>query len=135
LGRYTGYATDVSIKKNAEYVRSFRQIGWGLDGEKGGYRAKMTVNYVPYRPDTSLTSSPSFPSPSAGDSAFVEKYPNGDVKSTGFYRDGLLHGEYKAYYKNGMLKEQGRYERGEKVGKWYYYNRRGEVESKQTYAP
>lgn len=135
LPRYTGYSTGVSIRKNEEYVRSFRHLGMGFRAEKGGYRSLLAVNYTPYQiplPPAPTTDDNGVP-PAFRDSAFKETYPNGDLKAEGLYRDGKLHGPYKSYYKNGMLKEQGAYNNGEKVGKWYYYDRRGGVEKEENY--
>ncbi len=135
LPRYTGYSTGVSIQKNEEYVRSFRHMGMEFRAEKGGYRSLLAVNYTPYQAPKAqeIPAGATQESAAVQDSAFKETYPNGDVKTLGFYRNGQLHGEYKSYYKNGMLKEQGAYNKGEKTGKWYYYDRKGRVEKEENY--
>jgi antitoxin component YwqK of YwqJK toxin-antitoxin module len=68
-------------------------------------------------------------------------HENGELKSTGNYKDGYQVGEWKFYHVNGSLKEIGKYKdylpltegkyppiKGEKVGEWKTYFDDGKLE-------
>jgi antitoxin component YwqK of YwqJK toxin-antitoxin module len=48
-------------------------------------------------------------------------YDNGQVKQTGFYKDGKLHGTWVGYNADGTKQSMGEYENGKKVGKWFFW--------------
>lgn len=49
-------------------------------------------------------------------------HDNGEVAQTGYYLDGKVHGEWKAYNPEGKKIAMGNYEQGEKVGKWFFWS-------------
>ncbi len=49
-------------------------------------------------------------------------HDNGQVKQTGFYKDGKLHGKWTSYDLNGNKIAMGEYENGQKSGKWFFWN-------------
>jgi len=77
-------------------------------------------------------------------------YPDGTLKLTGFYKNGLyagtwegwypsgekeyeicyendsLNGKYIVYYRNGNVREQGKYAMNQKSGAWQYFNPKGQ---------
>lgn len=55
---------------------------------------------------------------------FLQYYPTGELKTIGFYEDGLKSGVWKTYDKNGKIIEKGKYLNNVKVGVWksYYKN-------------
>jgi len=48
-------------------------------------------------------------------------YDNGNVKQTGFYKDGKLHGSWVAYNEDGTKQSMGEYDNGQKTGKWFFW--------------
>lgn len=52
-------------------------------------------------------------------------HDNGEIAQTGSYKDGKLHGEWKAYDVEGKKVASGKYEEGKKVGKWFFWNQEG----------
>ena len=55
---------------------------------------------------------------------YVDKYPNGIVKFSGFYRFGQRHGQWMAFYENGNMWSECFYDKGKKQGasNVYYAN-------------
>ena len=49
-------------------------------------------------------------------------HDNGQIKTSGFYKDGKLHGTWIAYDENGVKTAMGQYEDGKKIGKWFFWN-------------
>ncbi|THD69455.1 nicotinic acid mononucleotide adenyltransferase [Robertkochia marina] len=49
-------------------------------------------------------------------------HDNGKVAQTGYYLDGKLHGEWKAYNQEGKKIAMGTYNQGEKTGKWFFWS-------------
>ena len=49
------------------------------------------------------------------DGNYISFYENGSIASDGFYKNGLLDGEWKFYSKNGSLERIEKYENGEKI--------------------
>ncbi|MDH7446003.1 toxin-antitoxin system YwqK family antitoxin [Aquimarina sp. 2201CG14-23] len=49
-------------------------------------------------------------------------YDNGEIRQQGFYKDGKLHGEWKAYNATGKKIAMGQYHNGVKTGKWFFWN-------------
>ncbi|MFB6257739.1 MAG: toxin-antitoxin system YwqK family antitoxin [Flavobacteriales bacterium] len=54
-------------------------------------------------------------------------YKDGSLRSELRYENGKRHGFYKTWYKNGKLRYKGQYHHGERSGTWTFYNRKGEV--------
>ncbi|MFP9113983.1 toxin-antitoxin system YwqK family antitoxin [Flavobacterium sp. RHBU_3] len=48
-------------------------------------------------------------------------YDNGNIKQSGFYKDGKLTGAWVAYNEDGTKQSMGTYENGKKVGKWFFW--------------
>jgi antitoxin component YwqK of YwqJK toxin-antitoxin module len=48
-------------------------------------------------------------------------YNNGQVKQTGFYKDGKPHGTWVGYNADGTKQAMGEYDHGRKVGKWFFW--------------
>ena len=73
-----------------------------------------TYNNKPtYQVDTRYTITP--PKPDyTGD--HIQKYPNGVVKFSGFFRFGERHGQWLAFYENGTLWSECFYDKGKKQG-------------------
>lgn len=85
------------------------------------------------------------------------RYPNGNKKMTGRYRDGKRHGVwtswykdgskkselrfqhgkrhgfYQTWYKNGNLRYNGAYHHGERTGTWKYFDQKGELIKTQKF--
>jgi antitoxin component YwqK of YwqJK toxin-antitoxin module len=47
---------------------------------------------------------------------YVDKYPNGVIKFTGFFRFGQRHGQWMAFYENGIKWSECFYDKGKKHG-------------------
>jgi antitoxin component YwqK of YwqJK toxin-antitoxin module len=58
---------------------------------------------------------------------FMNYYPNGMVKDSGYYKDGLRDGIWNEYYTNGVLSATGFYLNGLRNGGWKYYSREGKL--------
>ncbi|MEL4307203.1 toxin-antitoxin system YwqK family antitoxin [Joostella sp. CR20] len=49
-------------------------------------------------------------------------HENGQIAQTGYYLEGKLHGEWKAYNEAGKKIAMAEYDKGEKTGKWFFWN-------------
>ncbi|QLE01295.1 nicotinic acid mononucleotide adenyltransferase [Galbibacter sp. BG1] len=49
-------------------------------------------------------------------------HENGEIAQTGYYLDGKLHGEWKAYDETGKKIALAEYKNGEKTGKWFFWD-------------
>ncbi|MDF2450005.1 MAG: variant repeat protein [Bacteroidota bacterium] len=47
---------------------------------------------------------------------YIDKYPNGVIKFSGFFRFGKRHGEWMAFYENGLKWSDCFYDQGKKHG-------------------
>ncbi len=54
-------------------------------------------------------------------------YDNGNVKHSGSYKDGEMHGLWKFYRRDGSLMRAGKMSQGKQVGIWTTYHRDGSV--------
>lgn len=63
------------------------------------------------------------------DGPFKLHYENGQVKSEGSFRNGLLHGLTKKYYESGQLQGEGCYKNGELDGPYKTYYVSGQIKS------
>ena len=50
-------------------------------------------------------------------------YDNGQVKQTGFYKDGKVTGKWISYTETGAKLSLGEYTKGEKTGKWFFWDK------------
>jgi antitoxin component YwqK of YwqJK toxin-antitoxin module len=60
-------------------------------------------------------------------------YPNGELWSEMHYDKGLRHGPNKAYFENGKLRYEGFYKNDEQDSVWNYYDTLGAVAEKVLY--
>jgi len=51
-------------------------------------------------------------------------HENGEIKSSGFYKESKLHGTWISFDDQGKKQAMGQYENGKKVGKWFFLDRR-----------
>ena len=54
-----------------------------------------------------------------------KKYPNGNLWSSCYYKNGMKHGKVATYYSNGNLRYLGHYKNDKKTGVWLFYNEDG----------
>ncbi len=52
-------------------------------------------------------------------------WPNGNLKSTGNYKNGLKDGAWKYYFRNGELEQEGFWKSGKLDGEWIWYFKDG----------
>ncbi|MBQ2542241.1 MAG: toxin-antitoxin system YwqK family antitoxin [Bacteroidales bacterium] len=64
----------------------------------------------------------------------VFTFPNGQVSSEGFIRDGKPDGYWKTYYENGQLKSEGNRVNFLLEGIWYFYTEEGDTLSTISYS-
>jgi len=63
-----------------------------------------------------------------------EYYPDGTLRSTGTYDDGIRVGDWKFYYENGKLEQQGKYtKKGKPDGTWIWYFEDGTLQREQNF--
>lgn len=77
--------------------------------------ASALSKYLIQPPDTDYT----------GD--YIDKYPNGVIKFTGFFRFGERHGEWMAFYENGIKWSDCFYDKGKKHGATMVYHPNGKL--------
>ncbi|MBI3521368.1 MAG: hypothetical protein HY062_18665 [Bacteroidetes bacterium] len=58
---------------------------------------------------------------------YIDKYPNGIIKFTGFFRFGKRHGEWMAFYENGIKWSDCFYDKGKKHGATMVYHPNGKL--------
>jgi len=58
---------------------------------------------------------------------YIDKYPNGVIKFTGFFRFGKRHGEWMAFYENGLKWSDCFYDKGMKHGATMVYHPNGKL--------
>lgn len=64
---------------------------------------------------------------------YMNFYPDGSVKDSGYYKNGLREGVWEERVNNGKIKAQGFYYRGHKSDTWKYYDANGELKYLETY--
>ena len=88
---------------------------------------------------------------------YVDKYPNGVIKFTGFFRFGERHGQWLAFYENGVKWSECTYDKGKRNGAsmvyfpdgklyysgwfkndlrdslWYFYDEKGKEVDRRAY--
>lgn len=64
---------------------------------------------------------------------YVDKYPNGVVKFSGFFRFGQRHGQWMAFYENGNMWSECFYDKGKKQGASNVYYGNGKPQYKGWY--
>ena len=63
----------------------------------------------------------------------TEFYPNGNLKSKKYYKNGLIQGKYVEYHKNGKILAYGQYTNSKKIGEWIWYGEDGRVQVEKSY--
>ena len=58
---------------------------------------------------------------------YIDKYPNGVIKFTGFFRFGERHGQWMAFYENGLKWSECFYDKGKKHGSTMVYHPNGKL--------
>lgn len=58
---------------------------------------------------------------------YMNFYPNGAVKDSGYYKDGLRDGHWEEYFDNGQTSASGSYLRGQKNGGWKHFDKKGKL--------
>ena len=64
---------------------------------------------------------------------FIWYYPNGKIKTKGYYKDGREDGPFEWYYENGILKCEGNYVNGKYDGEWKWYHEDAKLKKKAIY--
>lgn len=64
---------------------------------------------------------------SNGEVKMIWYYKNGNVRETGFFRNGTKHGLWTQYNENGLKTAQAYYEKGAKEGTWSFWNTDGNL--------
>ena len=86
--------------------------------QKSDLSSKISSEYSKYLispPDSDYT----------GD--YIDKYPNGVIKFTGFFRFGERHGQWMAFYDNGIKWSDCFYDKGKKHGATMVYHPNGKL--------
>ena len=55
----------------------------------------------------------------------IDRYPNGNVRFTGFHLHGEMHGAWTFYRSDGSVMRSGSFDRGRQVGTWTTFSRDG----------
>lgn len=76
----------------------------------------------------STTTSPIAPPSADYTGDYVDKYPNGIIKFSGFFRFGKRHGQWFAFYENGIKWSECFYDNGKKHGQSTVYFPNGNVQ-------
>lgn len=58
---------------------------------------------------------------------YIDKYPNGVIKFSGFFRFGLRHGQWMAFRENGEKWSDCTYDKGKKNGETMVYHPNGKL--------
>lgn len=58
---------------------------------------------------------------------YMNFYPNGQLKDSGYYQNGLREGLWDEWINNGTLRSTGAYRRGLKQDTWKYYSPTGQL--------
>ncbi len=74
------------------------------------------------------TSSPIAPPDKDYTGDYVDKYPNGVIRFTGFFRFGKRHGQWLAFYENGIKWSECYYDNGKKNGQSTVYFQNGNIQ-------
>ncbi|MCB0773256.1 MAG: hypothetical protein KJZ58_08990 [Flavobacteriales bacterium] len=64
----------------------------------------------------------------------AERYPNGQVKSSGGQVDNLNQGLWTWYHENGRKRMEGRFDRGKREGLWLLFSPNGDTLHKAWYS-
>ncbi|MES2131939.1 MAG: hypothetical protein V4506_06270 [Bacteroidota bacterium] len=64
---------------------------------------------------------------------YVDKYPNGIIRASGFFRFGQRHGQWMYFYENGIKWSDCFYDKGKKHGETIVYFPNGQIRQKGWY--
>ena len=65
--------------------------------------------------------------------SYIKYFPDGQVMTSGAYRDELLTGEFISYYPNGQVQVRGIYKNGLQSGNWEYFDETGNMLTKEEF--
>ena len=102
--------------ENAETEKAKQDALRGMSKSDSAKIAAELNKYLIQPPDTDYT----------GD--YIDKYPNGVIKFTGFFRFGLRHGQWMAFYENGLKWSECFYDKGKKHGSTMVYHPNGQLQ-------
>ena len=60
-------------------------------------------------------------------------YKNGKIKEEKNYKNGMLNGNLKHFWENGNVHTTGRYKNNKRTGIWSTYNRKGHLILQESY--
>lgn len=92
--------------------------------EEAIVKKEDTVNVV----NLNATSSPIAPPDKDYTGDYVDKYPNGVIRFTGFFRFGKRHGQWLAFYENGIKWSECYYDNDKKDGQSTVYFPNGNIQ-------
>jgi len=82
-----------------------------------------------------LVGMPVFGQENADENGFVQRfYPNGQVSTEGYMRDGKPDGNWKSYYVSGIIKSEGKRTNYLLDSTWNFYNQAGELTQQIDYS-
>lgn len=64
---------------------------------------------------------------------YMNYFPNGRAKDSGYYKNGLREGHWEHWLSKGLLRASGSYKHGKRSGTWSYYDPGGRIRSLATY--
>ncbi|RYY09688.1 MAG: hypothetical protein EOO04_38025, partial [Chitinophagaceae bacterium] len=64
---------------------------------------------------------------------YMNFYPDGAVKDSGYYKSGLRQGMWEEWLDDGATKSVGFYQQGHKIDTWKFYNKQGTLKYVKTY--
>lgn len=64
---------------------------------------------------------------------YMNYFPNGHVKDSGYYKNGLRDGHWEHWLSKGLLRASGTYQHGVRTGHWSYNDPNGKIRSLATY--
>ena len=67
------------------------------------------------------------------DGLYMNFYPDGSVKDSGYYKNGLRHGIWEEWLDDGNTKSHGFYTSGHKTDTWKFYDKEGTLRYVKTY--
>jgi hypothetical protein len=151
-----------SMRGHEEYITSFRQIGFQLVPDDGGFRTLMAEKYVapvpapvvattpsdePVQPEEEASSTPTPPETASTDpmelpyiylrnlnaTSFKGYFPDSTVHFEVEVKNGFKEGSFTEYYQGGTVKMKGHFKDDKRDGAWRLYNQEGDLILRRTY--
>ncbi|WP_420401784.1 DUF3352 domain-containing protein [Flagellimonas sp.] len=144
--------TKNSLRKNKNFILCFPKAGFQLKPEDDLFESRLVVDYqdiealpktekpkpkIQIPVDQKITEAafdlkPIYPS-DLNAKTFSKTYSNGQIRFEVDLKDGMKHGQYKAFYSDGTEKITGRYRKDQQVGTWKYFGMDGELLLKKRF--